>query len=315
MDTMTKFWINSELFAVGLGSFVGVAVRFGLIELFDRINYSSEPSKSYEYFITILGDQSFLISNFLGCFMIAIFQAYTDDICAMSIPLMKFLTTGVCGCLTTFSSWIVQTSSNGAFKGWFAIIVMIGMEFCFTWCGLLLGFSCATCLKGRAIIDDSVTETAVIQDQADNQNEGLCEDAQQHDDQIELTASINQVNTTLTQSNAAVCYLYEKEFYCWMILFAITATVFWLLLIVDAASLPVYKSNQTRNFCEAVAFAPFGLWFRWGLSRVLVMRSVWPDMNLHTLLANYLAVTLTCCLILYAPSHRYVKPVITGMMI
>ena len=59
-----------------------------------------------------------------------------------SAPLYKGLTTGLCGCLTTFSSWMISASSSMVFtKFWFEILVMIGVEFALTWCGFLLGFA------------------------------------------------------------------------------------------------------------------------------------------------------------------------------
>jgi fluoride ion exporter CrcB/FEX len=375
-----KLWINAEFFAVGVGSFVGVALRVGLVDLINAIGYENSPALSYEYFLTVLGNQSFLLSNILGCMIIAFCTSYTFNINYISVPFFKFLTTGVCGCLTTFSSWIVETSRDAVFRGWFAIIVMITIEFALTWSGLMLGFFLANIcqqFERNEVALVRVPSTSLqrsIGDVIVRNSESLSQEFDTNHRFIHKSSSITRENRRSSISYAfsegddvfrifnnpetdlthrLLDSIYERpneqigmshgveggikerstdplfspsnmtvfgrpksmEFYFWTILFASLSLFLWTLLIVDATQLSVYRSQETRNFCEAVAFAPMGAWIRWGISRIPEVKALWPHMNPHTLIVNYVAVIIACSLTLYAPNHHYIHAITTGTLV
>jgi fluoride ion exporter CrcB/FEX len=61
---------------------------------------------------------------------------------AISVPTYKFLTTGMCGCITTYSSWI-NDGINKEFDNstWIRYLVMIMMEFWLTWGAFTMGYA------------------------------------------------------------------------------------------------------------------------------------------------------------------------------
>jgi fluoride ion exporter CrcB/FEX len=93
----------------------------------------------YGPFIALLGDQTYLMSNIVGCAIIAFAFANMKTITDFSPPLYKMITTGYCGSLTTFSSWVVVGTTNGIYHNFAAVLTMMAMEFALTWCGYELG--------------------------------------------------------------------------------------------------------------------------------------------------------------------------------
>ena len=58
------------------------------------------------------------------------------------------------------------------------------------------------------------------------------------------------------------------EFYIWCSLFCFTAGLVWTLLILSP-HLRFYRNTVLyRDTLRAIALAPFGAWFRWGLTRL-----------------------------------------------
>lgn len=78
----------TELLLVGSGCFLGAVLRYGVKFLFDGVS----------------GDLSILVVNILGGFLIGLFSAKAFE-SKLSAKKAKFLTTGFCGGLTTFSSF------------------------------------------------------------------------------------------------------------------------------------------------------------------------------------------------------------------
>lgn len=87
--------------------------------------------------------QSYLLSNFLGCFIMAVCINYMKDISTISLPLYKALTTGLCGCITTFASWMNDAINILFDHGWYEMLLMILFEFWLTWSAFTLGYATA----------------------------------------------------------------------------------------------------------------------------------------------------------------------------
>ena len=79
---------------VGTGSFIGGAARFLASRFFQNLTISSFP----------LG--TFLV-NIIGCFLIGVFYGLTERGNLLNDELRIFLTVGLCGGFTTFSTFII----------------------------------------------------------------------------------------------------------------------------------------------------------------------------------------------------------------
>lgn len=101
-----------------------------------------DTSTPYGSFISIFEHHPYLISNLLGCFIMSICISKKEIIESVSPGLYLCLTTGFCGCLTTFSSWI-----NGAITSqlnpynFYQVLITVFLEFCITWVFFCLGFA------------------------------------------------------------------------------------------------------------------------------------------------------------------------------
>jgi fluoride ion exporter CrcB/FEX len=143
------FWLNEEFFAVGFFSFIGVLIR---VLIYNAFVGESEPlaDTAYGPFIQMFYVQPYLLPNFLGCFCMAVFYVFKSELLQYdkSKGLLKGLTTGFCGSLTTFSSWVwtalrtLFTSDN-----WFKILAMIFLECWLTWASFIMGIAAAKYFK------------------------------------------------------------------------------------------------------------------------------------------------------------------------
>jgi fluoride ion exporter CrcB/FEX len=137
-----KFWFTSDFFTVGLFAFGGVGLRVAITNALAGC-IEQDPTSHYGPFMQIFYSEPYLASNLLGCFIMAFCIAHIEQVSTFSAPLYKGLTTGFCGSLTTFSSWM-----NGAVymvfdKNWYKIFIMIALEFWLTWAAFTMGYAAA----------------------------------------------------------------------------------------------------------------------------------------------------------------------------
>jgi fluoride ion exporter CrcB/FEX len=137
-----KFWFSSEFFAVGLSAFAGVAVRVALKNFFSGAGQSN-TSTGNGPFMQIFYAQNYLLANFLGCYIMAFCVHHMKAISAVSLPLYKALTTGFCGCLTTYASWMNDAVDAKFNMFWYQVLTMIWLEFFLTWSAFTFGFATA----------------------------------------------------------------------------------------------------------------------------------------------------------------------------
>ena len=86
-----------SLFIIGIGGFIGTTARF-LISRYFQFNFTS-----------VFPWGTFIV-NILGCLLIGIIYGFSERGVILSSELRLFLTVGICGGFTTFSSL-----SNDAF--------------------------------------------------------------------------------------------------------------------------------------------------------------------------------------------------------
>lgn len=84
------------VFAMGLATYVGVATRIGLSLLSEWINVEHFPS---------------LYAQIVGTFIMGLLLPFKDNSKQNYATLYTSLSTGLCGCITTFSSWNAEAVS------------------------------------------------------------------------------------------------------------------------------------------------------------------------------------------------------------
>ena len=109
-----------SLLIVGLGSFVGGALRYGISTLMREY-----CSKGFPW--------GTLVVNLLGCFAIGAIFALFGKYSSPSNGWCLLLTTGVCGGFTTFSTFaneslqMAQNGNIGSFVGYVATSLIVGL--------------------------------------------------------------------------------------------------------------------------------------------------------------------------------------------
>ncbi|WP_024834196.1 fluoride efflux transporter CrcB [Ruminiclostridium josui] len=85
-----------NILAVGLGGFIGAASRYYISTLVNKVNISSFPVAT-------------LIINVIGSFLIGLLTQLLMGLCPENKKLQLFLTTGILGGFTTFSTFSLET--------------------------------------------------------------------------------------------------------------------------------------------------------------------------------------------------------------
>jgi CrcB protein len=92
-----------QILLIGLGGFLGTIARFGISKL-----------NLYWQFLSI--PMGTLVVNVLGCFFIGLFLGLSQKGAFLSTTMQLFLTVGICGGFTTFSTFSnenLQLMQNG----------------------------------------------------------------------------------------------------------------------------------------------------------------------------------------------------------
>ena len=111
-----------SILIVGLGSFVGGAIRYILSTYMKNICSQSFPWGT-------------LAVNLLGCFFFGIFFAIFSKNSTTDNTLFLLLTTGLCGGFTTFSTFanesvqMIQNGNIAGFIGYVATSIIVGFIF------------------------------------------------------------------------------------------------------------------------------------------------------------------------------------------
>ena len=106
---------------VGIGSFIGGALRFGISTWMKQVCHQGFPWGT-------------LTVNLLGCFTIGILYGLFNRYSTPTSPWCLLLTTGLCGGFTTFSTFanesmqMLQQGNTGGFVGYVATSVILGIS-------------------------------------------------------------------------------------------------------------------------------------------------------------------------------------------
>lgn len=119
--------IKSILIA-GLGGFVGTTMRFLLSKYFQLNVASAFPWGTF-------------VINILGCFLIGLFYGLSDRGNIMTADWRLFLTVGVCGGFTTFSTFSNDSILLLQNKEYLYFILYSGLSFILGLCFVVVGRS------------------------------------------------------------------------------------------------------------------------------------------------------------------------------
>eukprot|EP01040_Poterioochromonas_malhamensis_P014178 gene14178-15676_t len=308
MMDIISFWINEEFYSVGVLAFLGVLIRVAVY-----INFSAghlvDATESYGPFIQMFYTEPYILPNMLGCFMMGLFTTYKDEINRSSKGLYKGLTTGFCGSLTTFSSWMYvafQTPFNT--YNWYNILIMIVLESLMVWMCLILGMSAGKTIHEysdyffgptnapsiEVSVDISIPK--VSQNSVDNyfaDNMVPMKPIFHNPEQVESgdvesktepkTEPTKQLLPPKKQSN------FYTEWMFWCVFFWIVALSLWITLL-HLPYLSFFNHTNRRDLFRAVCLGPFGAWVRWALSRITLLSHSYPTLYPQTMLANTIAV-------------------------
>lgn len=335
IKTFAQFWFTADFFTVGLFAFGGVAVRIAIQNSLDgRIEV--DPTQNYGPFIQMFYAKPYLLCNMVGCFIMAFCMTYHTQIATKSAPVYKGLTTGFCGCLTTFSS-LMNDSVNVLWdRHWYKYIAMLLVEFLVTWSAFTLGFAAAKSF-GDASAQVSVfvkpkgheeklqevinilcftqeTELTAQDDAlqnvesgtASNQYEALELETGNHEqpktERGAIQTHVNIAIETMQRYSQSVLQFWQQyEYYILAILLTTICTVIWLVLIFES-KLSYFDNIKVRNTYRAVALAPLGAWTRWGLTKFPEIKNLWPEMHPQTMIANLSGVAIMCSLVVFSTS-------------
>lgn len=150
-----KFWFGAEFFAIGVSSFLGVYVRIAISKRFpletlaygcDMASLQQNPFET-DPFLHLYLSRQVLIPNIVGCFLMAFFISFAQPLSNISVSFFKSLTTGLCGCITTFSSWVNYTVDDLLNQRWIVVFASLMLEFWVLWAAFTMGFAFSKLLQ------------------------------------------------------------------------------------------------------------------------------------------------------------------------
>ena len=247
----------SEFFAVGSFAYLGVFVRIELSR--SEGDYDGEVGAYSEVFIS----QHFLISNILGCFLIALLISHKDLLSKYSATGYVGLTSGFCGCLTTFSTWIV-TNFESLFdhKNTAYFILRFVVQFSLTWSALSLGW-----YVGRLWSSVAKVKTNEIEMQEVARDD--VEDTNVVNVDVEVCIGDGDIPPVAEEHDFRKNFIITTECCIWMVVFLSSAIALVVALSVleakgkgDADGV----SSLTIDRLRCLVIAPPGAWLRWSLS-------------------------------------------------
>ncbi len=264
---LVSFWINEEFYSIGIFAFIGVLVRSAIyLDFYSRDDPNA--TESYGPFIQMFYTEPYLLPNLLGCFLMGLFYSYKDEINRSSKGLYKGFTTGFCGSLTSFSSWM-YTAFKTPFTGdnWYKILVMIVLESLLTWMCLILGMSTGPTIREYSVYFLSQTANSA-KDIEETSRSHASKDDFLESNIIKMKSLSDAEQMPFLDSELSEQLIpreihknYSIEWRIWCFFFWSIALPLWITLF-QLSDLSYFDPINRREIFCAVCLAPLGAWVR-----------------------------------------------------
>lgn len=307
-----------EALSVGIFAYFGVAIRYAIVSSMRRYESGSvsctEPIDSY---ISIFQTHSYILPNIFGSLLMGVLVSRSSDIVKLDEALYKGLTTGLCGCITTFSTWMVS-SVYKPFQAYSFVIIYV--QLCLYWCSFMVGIS---------LLDGMVqlwTEFSLVISKQ-RQNHSSSHPQLDHEENIShgghVTKNISEDDSATLggkvacdpDTNAQASVRDNRLLFLYILVFIVLSLFVAISLIVCEISYHSSDSVEIVQFHDLVRnllFGPLGAWLRWGLSKFERLKNFKPFLNLHTMSANLIAVVASTLLQKYLANIIWTSAVVGG---
>lgn len=327
-----------EFSFVGLMSFVGVLLRYHFIRILTIIKNNSPQicSLASESAQSLFYNQPYLISNLLGSFIIALVMntCLLDRLKSekqMHSNVIQSLTTGFCGCLTTFASWINQFSTDTFHAhDWFSQIILLFIEFALCWTCYQLGVMISMMINSIVMKKINLStvffkkETAHIPIQQQESpshsielvnlhmesnvelyNNDTIEEHGQEQGQTQEKNQEQELSHKLTIFHQIRIFILLCFWIVWIIL--------WIFVIIDIYSPFNSWDSSFRVGIRAVTLSPFGSFLRYIIKKLPHMATTVPRATGCTFLCNMIGVLLDALFTHYSYEWTWKSSFTTGM--
>lgn len=294
--------------SVSIGAYAGVGARVLLTELADALPASETQ------LLALLGF-SFFLPNAVGCFVMGLSVCWKPVLRGQYDVLMTGVTTGFCGCCTTFASWDLGVAMMFVRGRWLDALLVLCVQVAGAWAAFRLGYHVADGILHYGNVHgypfrkppmhlaqlgvDLERYLGAFHDTKINSFGQLVarrvhatEDALSvaHESCVELLSEIAQVE----QEQFRV----RHRNGLWVAAALLLTALFWVLAFVGFAN---YPSSRLL----AVCFGPFGALLRWYLS-LFNAQPRWKRFPFYTFVPNVLASALSCAMeIVASETHAH----------
>ncbi|KAJ1632415.1 CrcB-like protein-domain-containing protein [Pavlovales sp. CCMP2436] len=297
----------TNMASIAVFSSLGVLLRYGCGVLFTDYLQATVYSAKREPSGILFHD---LMVNVIGSYLMGNIASFREELQGYSPALYVGLTTGLCGCATTFSAWtssmvvLAWDFDNGCALYPFSALLGTAIGFVCAYTARSFGEHSATCMRHaymRLRYGVSSSQLLVARERSDahkpaplgagppqvSTHESMTDfrsargdPAECEDDALELDRGI-------------VRYLYEWGWTseCWEVARLLVVLCVWLGLTAVYVTLYTFATHQrTRVLLLACVIAPLGAWMRYIVS--FGNKNV-PNFPLYTYLCNLVASVLS----------------------
>lgn len=285
------------LVAITIGAYFGVGVRVLLAELAQAL------SSSQMELLQLLGFGYFL-PNAVGCFVMGLAVRWKPLFRSQFAVYFTGVTTGFCGCCTTFSSWDVGVAAMFVHGKWVNALIVLCVQITSAICSFRVGYH-----GGDGVVQYFIKRMYPFQKppvdlmqlklnlernirslrsvkanefgQLVSRRVGATEQAlvTSYDASAELIAEITQVEQDF--------YRVTHRGHAWLVTGVIITALLWALALLSS------ENNYARSRLLAVCFGPFGALLRYQLS-LFNTQPKCKNFPLYTFVPNVGASLLSC---------------------
>ncbi|GAB9463178.1 putative camphor resistance crcb protein [Globisporangium polare] len=283
--------------AVSIGAYFGVGVRVLLTE------FAQALSSSQMELLHLLGFGYFL-PNVVGCFVMGLAVRWKPLFRSQFAVYFTGLTTGFCGCCTTFASWDMGVAAMFAHGKWANAFIVLGVQITSAIASFRVGYHC-----GDGVVQYFITRMYPLQKPPVDLNQ-LKLDLERNIRSlrsVKANAFGQLVSRRVTATEQALVISYdasaeliseiaqvEQDFYrvshrghAWLGTGVVATALLWSLTFLSS------DNNYTRSRLLAVCFGPFGALLRYQLSLYNTQPKC-KNFPFYTFVPNVLASLLSC---------------------